>query len=480
LLKHDPANPELAEEAILAATAVAQRQKARSFQLRAALSLAKLRQSTGRPADAHAVLAPALEGFSPTPEMPENAEAQTLLAVLSETEEVKTTIAQLKRRHDLQMSYGQALFWGKGFAAEETATALANAALGGPLGKTSANFATYFARCMSQFTRGETRSARETAQAFLEEAEAERRTIEAGVARRTLGVILLFQGELRAARNVLTQVLNDHDLAGTADWRDAEVGASAFLALTEWHLGEVERARHLIDRATQRANETAHVLTAANALLLRTILESRRNDVVATLDAAETLLGLVGERGIRTFIDIGRIYVDWARARQLGPQAGASELRGALAKLNDEGHKLGSPSFHGLLAELEATTLGPDAALTLISEGLKIATKTGEHISDPALYRLRGDILLNRELPGVASAEDAYRTAITVAKEQGARSYQLLASLSLAKLYQSTDRLVDAYSVLAPALEGFTPTPEMPEIAEARALLGELSNPSVG
>ena len=57
--------------------------------LQAALSLAKLYQSTGRPADAHAVLALALEGFAPTPEMPEIAEAQAMLAALSETDEVE-------------------------------------------------------------------------------------------------------------------------------------------------------------------------------------------------------------------------------------------------------------------------------------------------------------------------------------------------------------------------------------------------------
>ena len=56
-------------------------QGSRSFGLRVA-SLAKLYQSTGRPADAHAVLAPALEGFSPTPEMPEIAEAQALLVAI--------------------------------------------------------------------------------------------------------------------------------------------------------------------------------------------------------------------------------------------------------------------------------------------------------------------------------------------------------------------------------------------------------------
>ena len=73
----------MAEEAYLAAILVARQGSARSFCLRAALSLAKLYQSTGRPADAHAVLAPALEGFGPTPEMPEIAEAKTLLEQLA-------------------------------------------------------------------------------------------------------------------------------------------------------------------------------------------------------------------------------------------------------------------------------------------------------------------------------------------------------------------------------------------------------------
>jgi hypothetical protein len=99
---------------------IAKQQGSRSFGLRAALSLAKLYQSTGRSSDAHAVLAPALEGFSPTSEMPEIAEAQALLAALAETTEVKAASAQRQRRLDLQTSYSHALMWGKGFAAEET------------------------------------------------------------------------------------------------------------------------------------------------------------------------------------------------------------------------------------------------------------------------------------------------------------------------------------------------------------------------
>ena len=102
LLKRDPANPAPAEEAFLTAIAVAKQQGARSFELRAALSLAKLYQSTARPAEAHAVLAPALEGFAPTLEMPEIAEAQALLAALAATDEVKAEAAQRQRLTQLQ------------------------------------------------------------------------------------------------------------------------------------------------------------------------------------------------------------------------------------------------------------------------------------------------------------------------------------------------------------------------------------------
>jgi predicted negative regulator of RcsB-dependent stress response len=83
LLKHDPADTAAAEQSLQAAIAIAQSQKARSFELRAALSLAKLYRAGNRDADAHAVLAPAVEGFPPTQQFPELTEAQALLAALN-------------------------------------------------------------------------------------------------------------------------------------------------------------------------------------------------------------------------------------------------------------------------------------------------------------------------------------------------------------------------------------------------------------
>ena len=91
------------------------------------------------------------------------------------------------------------------------------------------------------------------------------------------------------------------------------------------------------------------------------------------------------------------------------------------------------------------------------------------------LRRARGEILWRRDPANSAPAEEALQTAIAVAKQQGTRSFELRAALALAKLYQSTGRPAEAHAVLAPALEGFSPTPEMPEIAEAEALLAALA-----
>ena len=110
-------------------------------------------------------------------------------------------------------------------------------------------------------------------------------------------------------------------------------------------------------------------------------------------------------------------------------------------------------------AELEAAEGDGERALATIDQGLATARETGEHISDAKLLRLRGDILSKHDPANPARAEEAFKTAIAIAKQQGARSYGLLASLALAKVYQSSGRLAEAHAVLAPALDGFAPTP---------------------
>jgi predicted ATPase len=133
------------------------------------------------------------------------------------------------------------------------------------------------------------------------------------------------------------------------------------------------------------------------------------------------------------------------------------------------------PFYQGLLAELEAEDGDFESALAQIDDALATAHETGEHRSDAFLHRLRGELLLKRDPANSAAAEDALQTALAIAERQGGRFYGLLAALSLAKFYQATGRMAKARAVLAPALEGFARTPDMPEIAGAQALLVALA-----
>jgi len=167
----------------------------------------------------------------------------------------------------------------------------------------------------------------------------------------------------------------------------------------------------------------------------------------------------------------GEMVSGWARGRLGDPVFGEAQLRRALTSYAEQGARVSARFFQGLLAEIETETLGVESALARVEEALTDADQVEYRWDLAFIHRLHGNLLLKRDPNNPAAAEKAFQTAIAIAREQGARSFRLQAALKLAKLYQSTNRPVDAHAVLAPALEGFTPTPEMPEIAEAQTLL---------
>ena len=293
-----------------------------------------------------------------------------------------TDPALSERRLRLHTDYGHAAMWLKGFAADEMSAAYARASqFAGPADE-APRFVAYYGECLRSFMRGEHRQAHAAAKAFLQEAKAEGRHTEAGVARRVLGFVSLQLGDLQAARNVLERALGDYVRERDRETlfrfgNDTQVSATNFLALTEWHLGELERARQLSDESTHRASELGHVAAVASALFFRTAIESRRGDAPATRVTVESLLALTEEHNLKTFTDLGQVYANWARGKQRDPEAGAVGLKQALASYLALGNKSGAPSFHGLLAELEALRPDLDSALTTIDAGLAIAEETG-------------------------------------------------------------------------------------------------------
>ncbi len=384
------------------------------------------------------------------------------------------------QRVKLQVDYSEAVMYYKGFSAEETRVAWARAA---ELGANRDDFSERSSVRHGQWTlaivRGELHAAQEQASTFLREAEDAGRPVEAGVAHRSLGVICYYSGDFLNARihceRALDACRHERDFESRERFSD-DTGAVAMsiLAITSWHLGEVERASELINMANHRAAELDHAPSKVHPLYWKSILEILRGDAAAALITGEALEGICGEHGMGEWRAVAEMVVGWAHGRLANPAAGAAEMRQALAVLINKGMRIVVVFFQGLLADLELETLGADSAVARIDEALVSADQSTNFASLPFLHRLRGDILLKCNPPDMTGAEDAYRTAIAIAKQQAARSYELLASLALAKLYQSTARPAEAHAVLATALVGFAPIPEFPEIGEAISFIAAI------
>jgi predicted ATPase len=432
LLERDPSNPAPAEEALQTGLEIAKQQGARSWGLRAAMSLAKLYQSTARFLDAHAVLASGLEGFSATPEMPEIAQAQAVLAVLAETDEVKTAAAARRRRLKLRTDYSRALLWSKGFSAGETSAALADASkLAAGTADFAERFAGYYGAWLGTLSRGNLAQARQVAETFMSEAKG--RAHAPGLARACscLGVTSFFQGEFAGARTQLEEALRTYDPSWDRDaklrfWPDAGVIATAFLSGPSWLVGEVTRARELIETAVARAIQSEDVPSKANAYIRHAVLEAVRGDAEATLRVAEILVELSQEYGLAQFLAWGNTFCGWAKARLGGHDVGVREMQEGIAVLAEQECKLYMPFIQGLLAHIE-NEIG-ESASSRIDGALALATATGERWSDSFLHRVRGGILLTLEPANTASAEEAFRAAVAVAQRQKARSFELQAA----------------------------------------------------
>jgi len=295
-----------------------------------------------------------------------------------------------------------------------------------------------------------------------------------------VGLARLFQGDFTGADASLTEALRAYDPERDRDAKfrfgvDTGAGAMGFLTMAIWALGDVERARALGEEALARADETAYAPTKAIVYNSISLYQVLRDDLEAASRIAKVLIDLAREHGMALFLAWGEVRSNWARARLGVRETEVSELRHALAAYVDQGYKFVVPLFRGLLAELEAEGGDADGALQRIDEALALASETGERWTDALLHRIRSAILIKREPANRAPAEEALRTAVAIAQAQKARSFELQASLALAKLYQSTGRPTEAHDVLAPALEGFSATPEMPEIAQAQALLERLA-----
>jgi predicted ATPase len=485
LLKRDPSNTAPAEEAFLTAIAIAQRQKARSFELRAALSLAKLYQSTGQAADAHAVLAPALEGFSPTTEFPDIEEAQTLLEVLERDEAIKAESARRGQRVQLQLAYGAALISARGYGAEETVKAFDRAReLSAGVGGSVDRLALLYGTWLGAVTTESFEAASKASAALLAEATPAPNGGAIGVAHRAVGATLLYGGFFHDAKRQfddVTSLLASADDAELARRFNGDPRAAAHIlrALAAWFTSDFDAAARDAQEAAAEAERADDAMTQGYVYGWAAIFGAVRRDVSLTGLNARRLLKLVADTGLRTWAPAAEQFERWSRSMSGVGRFSAGELRAARPALKDVGHdKIVTPVIGVLAAEAEVRNGRADEALALVEELITDIRASGLRWQEAELLRVSGEARLLGPSADPDRAGRDLEAAVGVAREQGARAFELRAALSLARLYQSTDSPLEAHDVLAPALEGFSPTPEFPEIEEAQTFLTALPKPA--
>jgi len=482
LLMRDPANIVAAERALQTAIAIAQSQKARSFELSAALALAKLYRAANRDADAHTVLAPAAEGFPPTQQFPELTQAQTLLSALSESDAVKSAAAMREQRLHLQTSLGNALIWAKGHQAPETLAAFARAReLASREEDASERFSAYYGLWVGHRNRGEAAPMRDMAELFLREAVARPNCPEAVVAQRISGTTCWYFGDFAGAHDHFQKAIELYDPARHGDFanrfgQDPRVAADVYDAIALWVLGRIDKALTLADRALAEAEPSAHVPTMGVAHASRALLGLLRRQPEAAATYGQAFADFMSRHDLPAFwAGFAASFQGWATWSNGAEESSLAAMRRGIAIYREQGLVYLVPTFEAALAEAEASTGEIAAGLQRLEDALAEAERTEQRWYEAEIRRIRGEILLKRDPADTAAAEQSFQAAIAVAQSQKARSFELRAALSLAKLYRAANRDADARTVLAPAVEGFPPTQQFPELTEGQTLLGSLS-----
>ena len=382
----------------MASIAIAKEQGARSPVLLASLPLAKLYQSTGRPVDAHGILAPALEGFAPTPEMPEIAEAQALgLAALSQSDEVKAEAAQRQRLTQLHVAYGNALIAARGYGAPETTEAFARARELADRRQGCARTIVGRLRLMGRQLRARRTAFDAGALCGLpRRRRGETRFTRGRRRHRAAGITCWVAGEYREARDHLERALalfqpgRDNDLAFRFGL-DPGVAAMFSLAVVLWPLREVDRAVSLVEQMLARIADLTHVGTLAVGRLYATLFDLMRGDRArAALNALE-LARLAREHDLSLFRAYSVFLEGWVTAASDAFGSGLEHMRRGVELLREQKVLIFDGLIKITLAEGEARAGDLGRAVAILDEALATADRTGYRAFEAELHRVRAN-----------------------------------------------------------------------------------------
>jgi len=196
-----------------------------------------------------------------------------------------------------------------------------------------------------------------------------------------------------------------------------------------------------------------------------------RREVRATQERAEATISLAKEQGFPQWKAAGSIVHGWVLAQQGQAQEGIGQIHQGLTAWRATGAEIARPYHLALLAEAYGAMGQPAAALVVLVEALTLVDNTGERLYESELYRLKGELLLQQSSDNHLEAETCFHHAIAIAQKQSAKSWELRAATSLARLWQQQGKRQEAHDLLAPVYNWFTEGFDTADLKDAKALL---------
>jgi predicted ATPase len=415
--------------------------------------------------------------------------------------ELLNTLPQTRKREQrelsLQIALGTPLVLTKGYSAPEVeATYLRARQLCVNGGNNLDLLPVLGGLWRAYFTKGDLRMVRELGEQFLRLAQDIPETPFLLVAHVLHGTTLFVLGEAATALAHLEAGVNLYDPQKHRPFVlsfgvDPGMAVLSNLADLLWWLGYGDQAREKSDATLKLAREMPRPFNITVSLDFAARRHQFRREVQAARTNAEAAITLATEHGFVTRLAMATVVRGWALAEDGEYEEGIAQIHQGLATFREIGALVNHSYYLALLAEAYRKASRIEDGLEALVNAWRIVERTGERMWEAELYRLKGELTLQQEgkeqeiqilqpesqilIPkSQGEAEACFLKAINVARQQQAKSLELRATTSLARLWQQQGKRAEACDLLAPVYHWFTEGFDTKDLQEAKVLLGEL------
>jgi predicted ATPase len=252
---------------------------------------------------------------------------------------------------------------------------------------------------------------------------------------------------------------------------DPRVTSQTNLGIVLFCLGFPDQASARHSAAVAEARKLAHPPSLAMSLGIATIGLLVR-DNAALDEQVDEVVAVAAEQGFPHYIASGTIHRGWLKVMNGDVAEGMSLLRSGSTAYRAIGQEAWMPYFMALLAGACEIAGQVEEGLALLDDALQIAKRTGERWFAAELNRRKGELMLRQGQS--EAAEELYHQALSIARDQEAKLWEVRAAASLARLRRDQGRHAEARDLLAPVYGWFTEGFDTPDLKEAKALLKSL------